>query len=290
MAISSDWPIDALSPNGDNPRTDIRSDPGFDGLVASIRSQGIITPLLITEDGMILAGHRRHEAALVIGLERVPVRVLKNKSTHHLIPLIENLQRSDLNVLEAADYFLKCNRDHGMSIASISEATGISAGTVGKYLKLAGGPAEVRERIERDEIPLNAAFELLRHEEPFIQEVIKTPRLTKQIVRERARTVQPATTPTPKAVDNNARASAPLFTVRTGCPTERKSHLEYAIKVVGELLNAAPDESFVTRYSRWINIMGDDLADIEAKQEPTTFRGASDAFQRQPKERAKARA
>lgn len=275
MANSGDWPIEAVWPNDDNPRTDIRSDPSFDGLVASIRSKGIITPLLVAEDGMILAGHRRYEAALVIGLGRVPVRVLKDKTTHHLIPLIENLQRSDLGVLEAADYFLKCNQDYGMSIAAICEATGIGNSTVAKYLKLAQGPREVRQRIERDEIPLNAAFELLRHDDEFIKEVIKTPRLTKEIVRARAS----------ERDEHKPRSAPPIFTVSIGCPTERKAHLEYAIKAVRELLAAAPDDVFATRYKRWITVMEDDLADEEAKQESTTFRGSVDAFQRQPKDR-----
>ncbi|HEX2879874.1 MAG TPA: ParB/RepB/Spo0J family partition protein [Polyangiaceae bacterium] len=279
MASSGDWPIDAVWPNDDNPRSEVGTDPAFEGLVASIRSQGIIQPLLIAEDGMILAGHRRYEAALALGLGRVPVRVLRNRESHHLIPLVENLQRADLGVLETADYFLKCNRDYGMSVAAICEATGVSNSTVCKYLKLAEAPKEVRERIERDEIPLNAAFELLRHDHEFINEVIKTPRLTKQIVRERAN----------ERDENKPRPAPPMVPFRAGCPTERKAHLEYAIRAIGELLAASPDDVFSVRYKRWITVMEDDLADEENKQEaPSTFRGSVDAFQRQPKARVRA--
>jgi ParB family chromosome partitioning protein len=274
MASSSDWPIDAVWPNDDNPRRGIRDDPDFEGLVASIRSQGIIQPLLTTEDGMILAGHRRYEAALEIGLERVPVKVIKKRERHFLIPLIENLQRADLKVLEAADYFLKCAREHGMPITELSSTTGISPGTIQKYLKLAQGPQEVRERIERDEIPLNAAFELLRHDSEFIKEIIKTPRLTKEIVREKAQA---------RCVDQPRPAPLPIL-ARTGCPAEQRPHLEYAISAVRELLAASPNDDFATRYKRWIRVMEDDLADLEAKQDrPQTFRGVVDAFQRQAK-------
>lgn len=189
--------LDELVPNPENPRRDIVGDPEFAGLVASIRSEGIIQPILVDEDNVILAGHRRWEAARLLGLSSVPVRVLRNQDAPWLVPLIENLQRSDLAVLEAADYFLKCHRKYEMSISEIAEATGISATTVTKYIKLAEAPLAVRERVDKDEIPLNAAFELLRHDAEFIQEVIAEPLLTREIVRERANQRAPVT-PAPK--------------------------------------------------------------------------------------------
>lgn len=192
-------PVDELVPNPENPRRNIIGDPEFAGLVASIRSEGMIQPILIDEDNIILAGHRRWEAARLLGLSSVPVRVLRNQDAPWLVPLIENLQRSDLAVLEAADYFLKCHRKYEMSISEIAEATGISATTITKYIKLADAPLAVRERVDKDEIPLNAAFELLRHDAEFIQEVITEPLLTREIVRERAEqratTVAPVITP-----------------------------------------------------------------------------------------------
>jgi ParB/RepB/Spo0J family partition protein len=252
----------------------VREDLAFEELLASIKAQGIIQPLLIDETNKILAGHRRYFAAQIVGLDRVPIHVLKHHKAPHLIPLIENLQRLDLGVLEAADYFLKCQQEHEMSIVAISEATGISTSTIGNYIKLATGPKEVRDRIERDEIPLNAAFELLRHDSEFIKEIIKTPRLTKEIVREKAQA---------RCVDQPRPAPLPIL-ARTGCPAEQRPHLEYAISAVRELLAASPNDDFATRYKRWIRVMEDDLADLEAKQDrPQTFRGVVAAFQRQAK-------
>jgi ParB family chromosome partitioning protein len=136
---------------------------------------------------MILAGHRRYFAALKLNLTQVPVRVLSSSNNQELVPLIENLQREDLSVLEVADYFLQCQKKHGMNLASIAAITGISNTTVGKYIRLAEGPPEIRERVERDDIPLDAAFELLRHGPELIREVVKLPVVTKQIVRDRAK-------------------------------------------------------------------------------------------------------
>lgn len=278
MNTNSERPIEKLWPNPDNPRRDIRSDPDFAGLVASIRSQGIIQPLLINDEGMILAGHRRYEAALVIELEIVPVRVLNDESVHDLVPLIENLQRSDLAVLAVAEYLKTCRERFGMTVSEIAEATGISTGTISKYLKLTDAPLEVRERIERDEIPLNAAFELLRHDEEFIREVIKTPRLTRQIVREKAAEKPGLDAPRPVPV-----AVAPTSSIRAECPREPVAHLQHAIRVVRELLAASPNDTLSARYRKLLATLGDDLHDEEEKlkQEPI-FRGAIDALQRQP--------
>lgn len=277
---SGDWPIEAIWPNEDNPRIDIKGDPSFAGLVASIRSQGIIQPLLITAEGMILAGHRRYEAALEIGLQRIPVRVLGDHCDFGLIPLIENLQRSDLKVLEVADYLLRCRREYEMSNATISEVTGISTSTIQNYIKLAEGPKEIRNRIERDDMPLNAAFELLRHDHAFIQEVVKEPHLTRQIVRERAQSIA-QTVPRTTVADAPRRQTVPAMRV---CPRDRIPHIKHAIAAVRELLAASPDDTFATRYKRWISTLEDDLAD--APDISASFRGTVDRFQRQPKARA----
>lgn len=178
--------LNTLVPNPENPRRHSPDDPKFRELVASAQGSGILQPILINEDGIILAGHRRYEAARFLGLETVPVRVLRDQDAPWLIPLIENLQRADLGVLEAADYFLKCHQQYDMTITDIAEVTGIGAFTVSQYIKLAKAPQSVRDRVDRDEIPLNAAYELLRHDTEFIQEVITEPLLTREIVRERA--------------------------------------------------------------------------------------------------------
>lgn len=162
--LSPDWPIDAIRPNDKNPRRHIGNDPDFLGLVASIKSQGMIQPLLINKDGIILAGHRRYAAAIEVGLERVPVRIVPDRNNHALIPLIENLQRADLKVLEVADYLIACRNEHGLTFPAIAEITGISEGTIRKYIKLADAPRELRERIERDDIRLDAALAMLPYD------------------------------------------------------------------------------------------------------------------------------
>lgn len=56
------------------------SDPSFAALVDSIREHGILEPLVVSSDGYILSGHRRHAAACCLNLERIPVRLRSDVS------------------------------------------------------------------------------------------------------------------------------------------------------------------------------------------------------------------
>lgn len=180
-------PITEIYPNPNNPRRPFREESDFTGLVASIENQGIIQPLLINREGMILAGHRRYAAALELGLQSVPVRVLPQSVNQALVPLVENLQRSDLSILEIADYLFVCQQEHGLSLQHLADMVGISRGTIKNYIKLALAPKELRDRIDRDDITLGAAFAMLTHGDQFIREVINEPGLTRGAVRERAK-------------------------------------------------------------------------------------------------------
>ena len=65
------WPIDRLRPNERNPRT--HSDAQVDQIAASMVEFGFIAPIVIDQDGGILAGHGRLMAARKLGLDQVPV-------------------------------------------------------------------------------------------------------------------------------------------------------------------------------------------------------------------------
>ena len=72
-------PIDDVCPSPENDelyKPIDRRDTEFRKLVASVRDHGILEPLVVTEDGWIVSGHRRHAAAEEAGLEEVPCRVM----------------------------------------------------------------------------------------------------------------------------------------------------------------------------------------------------------------------
>ena len=100
-------PVDMISPNRQQPRQ-IFDEDTIRELADSIREQGIIQPLIVSELSggryELIAGERRLRAARLLGLEEVPVIVKSNVDEEGLLTmaLIENLQREDLNPIEEA--------------------------------------------------------------------------------------------------------------------------------------------------------------------------------------------
>jgi hypothetical protein len=66
------------------------SEPSFQALMESIREHGILEPIVVSSDGYILSGHRRHAAARSLNLQRIPIRI-----------------RSDVSYLRDRDEFLR---------------------------------------------------------------------------------------------------------------------------------------------------------------------------------------
>ena len=70
--------IDSIRPspeNGQLYRPVVADDPEIVKLAESIRSDGIREPLVLSADGWLLSGHRRHAAARLAGLAEVPCRI-----------------------------------------------------------------------------------------------------------------------------------------------------------------------------------------------------------------------
>src|ERR687893_477328 len=98
-------PVSAIRPNTHQPRRHFSKE-SIAELAASIREVGILQPLVIrsTETGFeLIAGERRLRAAKEAGLDRVPVLIRQAETNEAMeLALVENLQREDLNPLEAA--------------------------------------------------------------------------------------------------------------------------------------------------------------------------------------------
>ena len=102
--IGRKLPIDQLDPNPNQPRQMMGD---LSELMSSIAEKGIIEPLVVrfrNERYQIIAGERRYQAAVQLGLSEVPV-VIRDVDDHEVleIALIENLQRKDLTIFEEAE-------------------------------------------------------------------------------------------------------------------------------------------------------------------------------------------
>ena len=97
--------VDLLERNADQPRTRFTEATLLE-LADSIKENGVIQPLLVKRMGnkyQIVAGERRWRAAQLAGLLKVPAIVRDfSKQEAVQIGLIENLQREDLNPMDAA--------------------------------------------------------------------------------------------------------------------------------------------------------------------------------------------
>jgi ParB family transcriptional regulator, chromosome partitioning protein len=139
-----------VRPNPHQPRR--RFDPAsLATLAASIREHGVLQPILVTEaiDGYVLiAGERRLRAAQEAGLDRIPaiVRDLGDQARLE-VALIENLQREDLDPIEAAHGFRRLIDEFAFTHERVAERVGRARSTVANTLRLLDLAAPVQEAI-----------------------------------------------------------------------------------------------------------------------------------------------
>ena len=159
---SQEIDLDLLRPNPDQPRQAV-DDARLEELAQSIRAHGVIQPIVVTkrEDGAgfeIIAGERRWRAAQRAGLLKVPVVVREMSRTKRLeVALIENIQREDLNPIEAAAAYRRLADDFGMTQQQIAEAVGKERATVANYQRLLGLPAEVQTDVAAGRLTMGHA-------------------------------------------------------------------------------------------------------------------------------------
>lgn len=143
-------PIEAIEPNPYQPREDF-SDSELEGMVASVREKGIITPLLVSriESGYrLIAGERRWRAAQKAGLERVPVVVKEVTPTESLeLALIENLHRKDLNPIEEAVAYSKLLEQSGETQESLAKRLGKDRSSITNTIRLLKLPEFIQKDI-----------------------------------------------------------------------------------------------------------------------------------------------
>lgn len=138
--ITAELLVSEIFPNPDQPRKQFDEN-ALNDLANSIREHGIISPILVNKnaDGtyMIIAGERRFRAARKAGLERIPavVRSLDERRIQE-ISLIENLQREDLNPIEAAYGMKRLMEEYSLTQEVLAERLGKSRPAIANTLRL----------------------------------------------------------------------------------------------------------------------------------------------------------
>jgi N6-adenosine-specific RNA methylase IME4 len=117
-------------------------DDAFASLVTSILENGIIVPLAVTEDGLLLDGHRRLKAAAIVGVSSVPVRVVpvrEGESWDKAVALATNLHRRHLNEAQRADL--------GSSLLRVERKAAKERQLAGKGSEGSGGRGKKKETL-----------------------------------------------------------------------------------------------------------------------------------------------
>jgi ParB family chromosome partitioning protein len=158
--------IDLLSPNPQQPRLNM-DDGKLEELTASIRTNGIIQPILVRRSGngyRIIAGERRWRAAQRAGLQRVPVvvrDVAEGDKQLLELALIENLQREGLNPIDEALAYQRLAEDFSLTQDQIAAAVGKDRSSVANFLRLLKLPDEVRAELASGTLSTGHARALL---------------------------------------------------------------------------------------------------------------------------------
>ena len=157
--------IDALQPGKYQPRTHMNQE-ALRELADSIKVQGVMQPVLVRPVAggryEIIAGERRWRAARIAGLASVPALVRAISDQQALAAaLIENIQREDLNPLEAAVGIQRLIREFDMTHATAAVALGRSRTAVTNLLRLLELAPPVRELLAEGKLDMGHARALL---------------------------------------------------------------------------------------------------------------------------------
>jgi ParB family transcriptional regulator, chromosome partitioning protein len=138
-------PIDQIDPNPDQPRQ-VMGD--LSELIASIAEKGILEPLVVRQRGerfQIIAGERRYQAAIQVGLRDLPVVIREVGETEMLeLALIENLQRKDLTPFEEAEALQGLAERCGYTHEDLARRLGKSRTSITESLALTNMPEDIR--------------------------------------------------------------------------------------------------------------------------------------------------
>jgi ParB family chromosome partitioning protein len=147
--------IDLIDPSPYQPRTRFREE-ALDELARSIQSSGIIQPLVVRPIGnrfQLIAGERRWRAAQRAGLTKVSAILRQVPDELALeMTLVENIQREDLNAIEAARAFERLMDEFQLTQESVAERTGKDRATVANSIRLLKLEPTIQDWIEEGKL------------------------------------------------------------------------------------------------------------------------------------------
>ena len=221
---ASEMDLNLISANPNQPRKNF-DEQALKELSDSIRKHGVIMPIVVNDnkDGtyMIIAGERRFRATKLAGLNSIPV-VIRNYSAREIkeISLIENLQREDLNPIEAATAMKQLMVDYKLTQDELAERIGKSRPAIANTLRLLNLCPEVIELVAEGKLSAGHARTIVplpaEDQQTFAREAIKS----QVSVRELEKKVRAYNTP-PEVLEERKKKKRALASIELKQLVER---------------------------------------------------------------------
>jgi ParB/RepB/Spo0J family partition protein len=165
-------PLDHIRAEG-NIRSFAGNDVSMRELIASIRSVGVLEPVLLIPSAAkgykydMLAGFRRYTASCEAGLRTIPARILRNLTPAQIIEvrLSENLHRLDMNAMEVARALRDMMAAGGLNAEQVAERLGRTGPWAYTHVRLLELPRVVQELIEEGRLTASKGIAL----QPFLK-------------------------------------------------------------------------------------------------------------------------
>lgn len=242
--------ISDVEPNREQPRKHFDEDT-LQELADSIRSHGVIQPLLVQKKGdyyEIIAGERRWRAAKIAGLKEIPV-VIKEFSDQEAveISLIENVQRQDLNPIEEANAYRRLMEEYHLKQDETAQRVGKSRATVTNSLRLLKLDERVQQMLIDEMITTGHARPLLAVEDHDAQFELANKIFDEKLsVREVEKLVRQYLKPAPQKPQKEEDASLDVIY----SDMEEKMKASLGTKVVIQRKSADKGKIEIEYYSR----------------------------------------
>lgn len=158
-------PIGCIKPKDGQPRK-IFNDESLEELAQSIKSKGVIQPIVVKPTGdqcyEIIVGERRWRAAKRVGLETIPAVVHHyNKIDSMAVALIENIQRENLNPIEEAEALRYLMKEGAMTHHQVAQSIGRSRASITNFVRLLDLTEEVKSMVKAGLLEMGHARAIL---------------------------------------------------------------------------------------------------------------------------------
>ena len=169
-------PVNLIEPNPFQPRLSFDMEE-LEGLAASIRALGLITPITVRRrsDGryQIISGERRYRACQMAGMTEVPAYVRDADDQGMLeMAIVENIQRENLDPIEIALSYQRLIDECRLTQEQMALRVGKKRASVTNYLRLLKLPAKIQHDLKVGQLSVGHAKVLLSVEDSRVQEAL----------------------------------------------------------------------------------------------------------------------